>query len=53
MVKVRVIKRYSDVVLRKIQEVGTVLDVDERRAAHLIKEGVAEDASKKEKEKIK
>ncbi|MDO4275885.1 MAG: hypothetical protein Q4D16_19635 [Eubacteriales bacterium] len=42
MVKVKVIKRYNDVVLRNIQEEGSILDVDKNRAEHLVREGVAE-----------
>ena len=40
--KVKCIKRYSDVKLKKIVEVGEILDVDDERAEHLIHEGVAE-----------
>ena len=40
--KVKCIKRYSDVRLNKIIEVGTVLEVDQARAEHLVHEGVAE-----------
>lgn len=39
--KVKVIKRYSDVATRKVQEVDDVLEVNENRAKHLVKEGVA------------
>lgn len=39
--KVKVIKRYNDVVLKKIQKVNTILDVDEKRAKHLVEQGVA------------
>lgn len=39
---VKAIKRYSDIRLHKVIESGTVLDVDEARADHLVKEGMAE-----------
>ena len=47
--KVRCIKRYSDVKLKEIIEVGTVLDVEEERAKHLVNEKVAEMANETEK----
>ena len=40
--KVQCIKRYSDIRLKEIIEVGTVLEVDKERAEHLIHDGVAE-----------
>ena len=40
--KVKCIKRYSDICLKEIVEKGTVLEVTEDRGAHLISEGVAE-----------
>ena len=40
-VKVRVIKRYSDVILGKIKEAGESFEVSEQRGKHLIHEGVA------------
>ena len=40
-VKVRCIKRYSDVKLKKIIEVDTIFNVDEERAQHLVNEKVA------------
>lgn len=40
-VKVRVIKRYSDVMLEKIKEAGESFEVSEQRGKHLIHEGVA------------
>lgn len=40
--KVKCIKRYSDIYLKEIVEKGIVLDVTEDRGAHLISEGVAE-----------
>ena len=40
--KVKCIKRYSDIRLKEIVEKGTVLEVTEDRGAHLISEGVAE-----------
>lgn len=47
--KVKCIKRYSDVRLNKIIEAGTVLEVDKIRADHLIHEGVAELVKETEK----
>nr|WP_182474205.1 hypothetical protein [uncultured Blautia sp.] len=47
--KVKCIKRYSDVRLNKIIEAGTVLEVEKARAEHLIHEGVAEIAKESEK----
>ena len=41
-IKIKAIKRYSDIRLHKVIEPGTVLDVDEARADHLVKEGMAE-----------
>ena len=40
--KVKCIKRYSDICLKEIVEKGTVLEVTENRGKHLISEGVAE-----------
>ena len=40
--KVKCIKRYSDICLKEIVEKGTVLEVTESRGEHLIREGVAE-----------
>ncbi len=48
-VKVKCIKRYSDIKLKKIVEVGDILDVDDERAEHLIQEGVAEVTKETEK----
>lgn len=55
-VKVKVIRRYNDIALDAIQEIGTVLEVTKRRADHLVKEGVAEvvesdESDRKEEEK--
>ena len=47
--KVKCIKCYSDVKLKKIVEVGDILDVDDERAEHLIQEGVAEIIKETEK----
>lgn len=47
--KVKCIKRYSDVRLNKIIEAGTVLEVDKARAEHLVYEGVAEIVKETEK----
>lgn len=40
--RVKVIKRYNDMVLHKIQEVDTEFETEEKRAEHLVEEGVAE-----------
>lgn len=40
--KIKCIKRYSDIRLKEIVEVGAVLEVDEERAKHLVHEKVAE-----------
>ena len=40
--KVKCIKRYSDICLKEVVEKGTVLEVTENRGAHMISEGVAE-----------
>ena len=42
MKKVKVIKRYNDVLLNKVQEIGTVLEVEDKRAVHLVNEQMAE-----------
>lgn len=50
---VKVIKRYNDISLGKIQEVGTVLEVTEARGKYLIKQGMVvkcEKAAEKENE---
>ena len=47
--KMRCIKRYSDVKLKKIIEVDTIFDVDEERANHLVNEKVAEIVNETEK----
>lgn len=47
--KVKCIKRYSDVRLNKVIEAGTVLEVDKERAEHLIHDGVAEAVKEIEK----
>ena len=39
MPKVEVIKKYSDIVIGEIKEVGEIFEVDEQRAEHLEKEG--------------
>ena len=49
--KIKCIKRYSDVLLKKVIEVGTVLDVPKDRADHLVHEGVAELVEKAAQEK--
>lgn len=47
MVKVKIIKRYSDVLFRRTVEVGEVLDVTQERANHLVCEKVAQIVKKK------
>ena len=47
--KVKCIKRYSDVCLKKIIEKDEILEVDKARAEHLVKEGVAEIVQESEK----
>ena len=47
--KVKCTKRYSDVRLKEVIEVGTVLEVDEERAKHLVHEEVAEIVKETEK----
>ena len=47
--KVKCIKRYSDIRLKEIIEVGTVLEVDKERAEYLIHDGVAEAVKETEK----
>ena len=47
--KVKCIKRYSDIKLKKSVEVGDILEVDDERAEHLIQEGVAEITKETEK----
>ena len=39
--RIKVINRYSDVLLGKIKEVGDTFEVSEQRAHHLVNEGVA------------
>lgn len=39
MKKVKVIRRYNDLQLKKIQEVGTEFETEETRAQHLVKQG--------------
>lgn len=48
--KVKCIKRYNDIRLHKTIEIGTVLEVDEARANHLIHEGMVEIVKETEKE---
>lgn len=40
--KVKVIKRYNDVVLNKIKEKDEAFEVSKERAEHLVKEGMVE-----------
>lgn len=41
--KVKVIKRYNDIALDKIQEVGTVFETDNARGKYLIGQGMVEE----------
>lgn len=41
-IKVKVIKRYNDIVLNKIKEKDEVFEVSKERAEHLVKEGMVE-----------
>lgn len=43
MMKVKVIKRYNDMVLKKIQKVGTELEVTQKRGEWLISQGMVEE----------
>lgn len=40
--KVKVIKRYNDLALKKIQEIGTGIEVKDERGEYLISQGMAE-----------
>lgn len=51
MPKVRVIKRYNDMVLKKIQEKGTEFEVSEARAKHLVKQKMVQIVEEKKAEK--
>lgn len=50
MVKVRVIKRYNDLVLKKIQEKGVEFEVSEARAKHLVEQKMVEIVKENKKE---
>ena len=41
--KVKEIKRYNDIALDKIQEVGTVFETDDTRGKYLIGQGMVEE----------
>lgn len=48
--KVKAIKRYYDVAIKKIREVdGKTFEVSDERGKHLIKEGVAEEVEETKK----
>lgn len=51
MAKVKVIKRYNDIVLKKTQEKGTVFEVSEARAKHLVEQKMVEIVEEKKPEK--
>lgn len=40
--RVKAVKRYNDIVLKKVVEKETVMDVTEARGKHLIEQGMAE-----------
>ncbi len=42
MPKVKVIKRYNDLELKKIQDVGKTFETSEKRAQHLVEQGMVE-----------
>lgn len=46
MMHIKVVKRYNDLALKKIQEVGTELDVTEKRGKYLISQGMAMECEK-------
>lgn len=39
-VRVKVIKRYNDIVMKKIQEVGTQFETSRKRAEYLVTQGM-------------
>lgn len=49
--KVKVIKRFHDMKEKKIQEVGTVLEVNEERMKWLISQGMVEKCQEQEEKK--
>lgn len=42
MVRVKVVKRYNDIVLKKIQEVDAEFETDGKRAEYLVNQGMVE-----------
>lgn len=48
--KVKVIKRYNDLALKKIQEVDTILEVTDARGKYLIGQGMVEELKEDSKE---
>lgn len=40
--KIKVVKRYNDIVLKEIKEVGMFFEAEDKRAEHLVNEKVAE-----------
>ena len=42
MVRVKVVKRYNDLVLKKIQEVDAEFETDGKRAKYLVNQGMVE-----------
>lgn len=53
MKKVKVIRRYNDLQLKKIQEVGTEFETEETRAQHLVKQGMVAIVSAAKTEKAR
>ena len=49
--KVKVIKRYNDMLLRKVQEPGTVFETDDARGKYLIGQGMVEEVPEKKNRK--
>ena len=48
--KVKVIKRYNDMRLHKVQEAGTTFEVEEARGKYLIGQGMVEEVKAKKAE---
>lgn len=52
-VKVRAIKKYSDIIQKKVVEKGTVFEVPEDRAKYLITQGMVELVKDEKKDAVK
>ena len=48
--KVKVIKRYNDMLLHKVQEAGTIFEVADARGRYLIGQGMVEEVKAKKAE---